>query len=202
MTNPFWKSKKFAYSMAAVITSLILALLPSLFDLDTETYTLLQGIIPLVVLVFILLITGHTVTDIAYAWMNRPVTVPLPDALHDLIDTLKDMFGPVEVEATNPATGETLKVVRQPSLVLTGNGEAITGELMVTDPPDLDAVANLAAEKAVARMKRGGFNLDDSWLRAKYREYCKMCNDAGSKGVDYETWLDASAQSVGGEAIP
>jgi hypothetical protein len=84
--KPFYKSKKFAYAVAGVLAAFILALLPSLFTLTAETQALLEDVVPAVVLICVLLLTGHTVTDIAYAWAERPQAQPLGQALHELID--------------------------------------------------------------------------------------------------------------------
>ena len=84
--KPFYKSKKFAYAVAGVVTAVILALLPSIVTLTPETEQLLEDVIPAVVLMFVLVLTGHTVTDVAYAWAERPQAQPLGEALHELID--------------------------------------------------------------------------------------------------------------------
>ncbi|WP_162909614.1 hypothetical protein [Aggregatilinea lenta] len=84
--KPFYKSKKFAYAVAGVVTAVILALLPSVVALTPETEQLLEDVIPAVILMCALLLTGHTVTDVAYAWAERPQAAPLGEALHELID--------------------------------------------------------------------------------------------------------------------
>ncbi|HML23529.1 MAG TPA: hypothetical protein PKD09_17870 [Aggregatilinea sp.] len=131
MSNEFWKSKKFAYTLAAVITALILALLPSVVTLDAESQQLLESMLPLVVLVFVLLITGHTVTDIAYAWANRPTNVPLPDALHDLIDAITGQA---------PTTNITVNTTSDdPAAVAKAVGEAVNRAQVPAPPREVNA---------------------------------------------------------------
>jgi hypothetical protein len=150
--NTFWKSRKFAYAAGTLLAAIVLTMLPSIVDLDAATRAMLDEALPLIFVLGFLVIGGHTATDLLATWREGVPSKDLATGLHDLIDTFRDLLAPGEIEVINPETGETLKVTTQPRLVLTGNGEAIAGELLTAEAPDLDAIANLAAEKAVAKI--------------------------------------------------
>lgn len=86
--KPFYRSRKFAYALSTFLASALLMLLPTLVELDEATAAMLDEYVPLVVAVGVLLILGHTVTDVTALLRDRPVRAPLDQAAHELIDAV------------------------------------------------------------------------------------------------------------------
>jgi len=87
--NPFWKSKKFVYALATFLAALVVSILP-LFssDMNQETVDMLQQMLPLIFAVGLLIITGHTVTDVMYIWKEGLTFKNLKDATHELVEAI------------------------------------------------------------------------------------------------------------------
>lgn len=88
--KPFWKSRKFVYALGTALAALVLAFLPEVVVLDPETQDLLGEMLPLVFVIGLSVILGHTVTDVAAIWRSGVQGKPLADALKDLIDALTE----------------------------------------------------------------------------------------------------------------
>ena len=88
--KPIWKSRKLVYSLGTVLAALVLTFLPQLVTLDPETEALLSDVLPMVFVIGLSLIAGHTVTDLMALWKEGVAGKPLAEALHDLIDAIQD----------------------------------------------------------------------------------------------------------------
>jgi hypothetical protein len=89
--NPFWKSKKFVYALATFCAALIVALAPTFADwanieLKPETLDMMDQMLPLIIAMGLLVITGHTATDLMYLWTEGIKSKELKEAAHDLIE--------------------------------------------------------------------------------------------------------------------
>lgn len=63
MEKPFYKGKKFVYALSGIITALVLAILPSVVELEPDTVDMLQTMLLPVLAITFLVITGHGVQD-------------------------------------------------------------------------------------------------------------------------------------------
>lgn len=82
----FYRSRKFAYALGTFLAALLLVALPMVAEVDGETMEMLKTMLPLVFVVGILVITGHTVTDVMAVWTEGVQYKDLRTAAHDLID--------------------------------------------------------------------------------------------------------------------
>lgn len=86
--KPFYKSRKFAYALGTFLAALVLVVLPMAVELDPEVTGMLEEMLPLVFVIGIMLITGHTITDVMAIWREGVIGKELKEAAHDLIDAL------------------------------------------------------------------------------------------------------------------
>lgn len=90
--NPFWKSKKFAYAISMLIAVIVLALLPAVcaeigLTLTAESQEALNEIVPGVVILFGMVIGGHTLQD-ALTTAKGAQIVDLKQAILDVLDAI------------------------------------------------------------------------------------------------------------------
>lgn len=112
----FWKSRKFAYSMGTLLAAIVLALLPSVAELDPATRGMLEEMLPLIFVIGALIIFGHSATDIAATWRQGVAGKDWQTALHDLIDAL----APGEIEIPQAEPGASVVVRVEPRLTAPG----------------------------------------------------------------------------------
>lgn len=98
--KPFWKSRKFIYAAGTFLAALVLTILPMVVELEQETLDLLDQMLPLVFVIGLALIGGHTATDLVAIWQEGVVGKELAQAAHDLIDALSD---------SDPVAARTIK---------------------------------------------------------------------------------------------
>lgn len=84
--NTFYRSRKFAYALGTFLAALLLVALPLVAEVNDETMEMLKTMLPLVFVIGILVITGHTVTDVMAVWTEGVQYKDLRTAAHDLID--------------------------------------------------------------------------------------------------------------------
>jgi len=101
-SKPFWKSRKFGYAAGTLAASLILALLSSVEGVSPDVQAALADMLPTVLVMGILLITGHTVTDVVAIWKEGVEAKDLRDAIVDLIDAI---MGPDDEEPDGEEPG-------------------------------------------------------------------------------------------------
>lgn len=86
--KPFYKSKKFAYAVGTFLAALVVAVMPMIASLDAETLDMLETMLPVIFVIGALLITGHTVTDVAAVWMEGVKFKALKEAAGDLLESV------------------------------------------------------------------------------------------------------------------
>lgn len=86
--KPFWKSRKFGYAVGTFLASLVLALLSSVEGVSPDVQAALAGMLPTALVMGVLLITGHTITDVVALWRDGVAGKELKDAVVDLIDAI------------------------------------------------------------------------------------------------------------------
>lgn len=96
--STFYKSRKFAYALGTFLAALLLIALPMVAEVNSETMEMLETMLPLVFVIGILVITGHTVTDVMAVWTEGVKYKDLKTAAHDLIDAVGDPGGAPAVE--------------------------------------------------------------------------------------------------------
>lgn len=90
MDKPFWKSRKFGYAAGTLLASLLVALLSRAEGVSPDVQAALNQMLPTILVVGVLLITGHTITDVAAIWAEGVAAKDLKDAVIDLIEVLLD----------------------------------------------------------------------------------------------------------------
>lgn len=112
MANPF-ASRKFIYALTGVIVALVLALLPSVVDLEPETVTMIEDVLPQLILVILLVIGGHTLSDAIHTAKTNPVEqADLVDTVHSLIDEVAALLG---IDADDLAPPQEYKSSDEPA---------------------------------------------------------------------------------------
>jgi hypothetical protein len=92
MNKPFYQSKKFVYAVSMLIAMIVLAVLPAAFaragmPLDPDSQQALNGLFPGVVIVFMMVIAGHTLQD-ALAMAKGAQPVDLQQAVMDVLSAI------------------------------------------------------------------------------------------------------------------
>lgn len=90
MDKPFWRSRKFGYAVGTLLAALLLRLLASVDGISPDVRAALTDFIPTVIVMGVLLITGHTVTDVIALWKEGVQAVNLRDAVLEVIEVLLD----------------------------------------------------------------------------------------------------------------
>lgn len=103
-SKPFYTSRKFAYALGTFLAALLLVALPLVADVTPETMEMLKTMLPLVFVIGILVITGHTVTDVMAVWTEGVQYKDLRTAAHDLIDAV-----PIPERAPQSQPQETME---------------------------------------------------------------------------------------------
>jgi len=99
--KPFWKSRKFGYALGTLLATLLLQLLANIEGVSPEVQQALADFLPTVLVMGVLLITGHTITDVVALWKEGVAAKDLRDALVDLLDTLFE-----EIDGEDPEPGQ------------------------------------------------------------------------------------------------
>ena len=91
--KPFYKSRKFIYALGTLIAALIVALLPAGAEavgqtLSPETLAMLEKMLPLVIVLGLSALAGHTVTDLMALWTEGVQAKNLKQAIIDLIEEI------------------------------------------------------------------------------------------------------------------
>ena len=87
-SKPFWKSRKFGYALGTLLASLAVALLSSVEGIAPDVQAALAGFLPTILVMGVLLITGHTITDVVAIWRDGVAGAELKDAIIELIDAI------------------------------------------------------------------------------------------------------------------
>ena len=88
-TKSILKSRKVIYSIATLVTSLVIVILPKLnVGWTPEQIDMLEKLLPGVLAIGLALIGGHTFTDIASMWTNKPETKNLTEAVKDALNVV------------------------------------------------------------------------------------------------------------------
>lgn len=94
--KPFWKSRKFGYTLGTLLAALLLALLGSVDGVDADVQAALNQFMPTVIVMGVLLVTGHTITDVAHTYAEGVAGVELKDAILEFMETILDAILEVE----------------------------------------------------------------------------------------------------------
>lgn len=103
--KPFWKSRKFGYALGTLLASLAVALLSSVEGVSPDVQAALAQFLPTILVMGVLLITGHTITDVVALWRDGIAAKELRDALVDLLDALMEPEDEDIIEAAPVAEG-------------------------------------------------------------------------------------------------
>ena len=98
----FWKSRKLAYALGTFLAALVVALLPTVVEVDQETLDALETMLPLIFGTGIAALAGHTLTDIAHQWREGVQAKNLQEAAQDLLEILFDLLDEEEGEPEVP----------------------------------------------------------------------------------------------------
>lgn len=101
-SKPFWKSRKFGYALGTLLASLAVTLLSSVEGIAPDVQAALAGFLPTILVMGVLLITGHTITDVVAIWRDGVAGAELKDAIIELIDAILE---PEDDEAQPVAEG-------------------------------------------------------------------------------------------------
>ena len=93
MEKPFWKSKKFAYTLGTFLAALIVWLLPQVIDMTPEQLEMLNTILPGVFVTGVMLLLGHTATDIVFTWKGGVQSKEFKDAVIDVVVEVMEDLG-------------------------------------------------------------------------------------------------------------
>ena len=97
--KPFWKSRKFGYTVGTLLASLLIALLAGVEGVTPETKAALADVLPGVMTLGALLVLGHTVTDSVAVYKEGVPALDLKDALQDVVvQILDELFADDEPE--------------------------------------------------------------------------------------------------------
>lgn len=98
----FWQSRKFGYALGTLLASLAVTLLSSVEGIAPDVQAALAGFLPTILVMGVLLITGHTITDVVAIWRDGVAGAELKDAIIELIDAILE---PEDDEAQPVAEG-------------------------------------------------------------------------------------------------
>lgn len=89
-TKSLLKSRKVIYSIATLVVSIVVVVLPMIpgANWTPEQLDMLKKLLPGVIAVGLALIGGHTFTDIASMWINKPETKDLTEAVKDALNVI------------------------------------------------------------------------------------------------------------------
>lgn len=91
--KPVYKSRKFIYALGTFLAALFVWALPQLVELIPDAHMtpeqtkLMTDMLPLVFVVGLSLIAGHTVTDVAAIWKEGVKAKSIAEALQLLLDS-------------------------------------------------------------------------------------------------------------------
>jgi len=85
MEKSFYQSKKFMYAVVTFIVSFVVAVLPSVLDLEPETVSALHEMLPYIAVFGLSVIYGHTAMD-ALSLAKGAQVLSLQDAFGELLD--------------------------------------------------------------------------------------------------------------------
>jgi hypothetical protein len=103
--KPFWKSRKFGYALGTLLASLAVTLLSSVEGIAPDVQAALAQFLPTIMVMGVLLITGHTITDVVALWRDGVAGKELKDAVLELIDAIMDAMDDDVIEAEPIAEG-------------------------------------------------------------------------------------------------
>jgi hypothetical protein len=104
-SKPFWKSRKFGYALGTLLASLAVTLLSSVEGIAPDVQAALAGFLPTILVMGVLLITGHTITDVVALWRDGVAGKELKDAIIELIDAILEPDDEDIIEAAPVAEG-------------------------------------------------------------------------------------------------
>jgi hypothetical protein len=104
-SKPFWKSRKFGYALGTLLASLAVALLSSIEGVSPDVQAALAQFLPTIMVMGVLLITGHTITDVVALWRDGVAGKELKDAIIELIDAILEPDDEDIIEAAPVAEG-------------------------------------------------------------------------------------------------